>query len=166
VTVSQDTAPVRTELFVEAMTRLVSGLAVVTAQRSDGMPCGLLVSSICSYSVRPPSVLVAIDQSSRSHATLTNCGEFGVHLLGRPHVDIARRFAARGDDKFAGLPWSWDGMIPRLDDVPVYLSCLSSALFHHADHAVLIGAVKDGYVRLSEPLIYFRRQLNWQLREC
>jgi flavin reductase ActVB len=161
MTSAQAVAPVRTELFTEAMTRLVSGVAVITARRADGMPCGLLVSS---YSIHPPSVLVAIGQSTRSYTTLTSCGEFGTHLLGRQHTDIANTFAGRADDKFAGLSWSWDGTVPRLDDVPVYLNCVGSALFHHADHAIVIGVVRDAYVRPSEPLVYFRRGLSWRLR--
>jgi len=159
----QAVAPVQTEFFTEAMTRLVSGVAVITARRADGMPCGLLVSSICSYSVSPPSVLIAIDRSTRSYATLTSCGEFGAHLLGSEHTSMAHRFAGRVDDKFSGLSWSWDGTVPRLNDVPVYLNCASSALFYHADHAIVIGAVKDGYVQPSEPLVYFQRRFNWRL---
>jgi flavin reductase ActVB len=166
MTTGQAVAPVRTELFTEAMTRLVSGVAVITARRADGMPCGLLATSICSYSVHPPSVLIAIGQSTRSYATLTSCAEFGTHLLGRQHTDIANTFAGRADDKFSGLSWSWDGAVPRLDDAPVYLNCVSTALFCHGDHAIVIGLVRDGYVRPSEPLVYFRRGLNWRLRTC
>jgi flavin reductase ActVB len=164
MTAAQAVAPVLTEFFTEAMTRLVSGVAVITARRADGMPCGLLVSSICSYSVHPPSVLIAIDQSTRSYTTLASCEEFGTHLLGREHTDIANTFAGQADDKFAGLSWSWDGTVPQLDDVPVYLNCVFSALFYHGDHAIIIGVVKNGYVRPSEPLVYFRRGLNWRLR--
>ena len=164
MTAIQAVAPVRTELFTEAMTRLVSGVAVITARRDDGMPCGLLVSSICSYSIHPPSVLIAIDQSTRSYTTLTSCQEFGTHLLGRQHTDMANIFAGQGEDKFAGLSWNWDGTVPRLADVPVYLNCVVSALFYHGDHAIVIGVVRGGYVRSSEPLVYFRRGLNWRLR--
>jgi flavin reductase ActVB len=157
-------APVLTELFTEAMTQLVCGVAVVTARRADGTPGGLLVSSICSYSVQPPSVLIVIDQSTRSYAALTGCEEFGAHLLGRDHTAIADTFAGKADDKFAGLSWGWDGAVPRLDDVPVYLNCVLGTLFRHGDHAIVIGVVKNGHVRPSEPLVRFRRALNWQLR--
>lgn len=146
------------------MTRLVSGVAVVTAQRADGMPCGLLVSSICSYSVRPPSILVAVDQASRTYATLTRCAEFGAHLLSSDHIDMANIFAGRSDDKFADLPWSWDANVPRLHRIPVYLHCVITNLFHHADHAIVIGEVRNGHIDSGEPLVYFRRRLDWRLR--
>ena len=37
-------------LFREAMTHLASGVAVITARRDDGHPCGLAATSVASYS--------------------------------------------------------------------------------------------------------------------
>ena len=38
------------ELFREAMTRLASGVAVITARRPDGLPCGIAATALTSYS--------------------------------------------------------------------------------------------------------------------
>jgi flavin reductase ActVB len=160
----QEAAPALTRLFTEAMTRLVSGVAVVTAQRADGRPCGLLVSSICSYSVKPPSVLFAVDQASRSYATLVECAEFGVHVLGSTQSTVASVFASRSDDKFADVPWYWDARVPRLADVPVYLPCTAREVFRHGDHAIIIGDVISGDVQPGDPLVCYRRRLGWRLR--
>lgn len=149
--------------FTAAMSRLVSGVAVVTARRSDGAPCGLLVTSICSYSVRPPSLLVSIAHGSRTYAALTACEDFGVHLLGSGDVERAEVFAGHGDDKFARADWTWDEGVPRLLDVPVYLRCLIRRVFHHGDHAILIAEVTDCALRPGEPLVYFSRRLTWRL---
>lgn len=163
MTAQQELTPVQVRMFTEAMTRLVSGLAVITTQGADGKPCGLLVSSICSYSVQPPSVLFAVNQIGRSYAALVKCGSFGVNILGGGHEKIAQTFAGRNDDKFAGMDWSWDGTVPRLADVPVYLFCTRTGVFHHGDHAILVGEVIDGEVQAGEPLIYYRRRFNWRL---
>lgn len=159
----QEAAPALTRLFAEAMTRLVTGVSVVTAQRADGRPCGLLVSSICSYSVKPPSVLVAVDQASRSYATLVECAQFGVHVLGSAQSAVASVFASRSDDKFADVPWYWDAMVPRLADVPVYLPCTARKVFRHGDHAIIIGDVISGDVQPGDPLVCYRRRLGWRL---
>jgi flavin reductase ActVB len=159
----QEAAPALTRLFTEAMTRLVSGVAVVTAQRADGRPCGLLVSSICSYSVKPPSVLFAVDQASRSYATLVECAQFGVHVLGSTQSTVASVFASRSDDKFADVPWYWDARVPRLADVPVYLPCTAREVFRHGDHAIIIGDVISGDVQPGDPLVCYRRRLGWRL---
>src|SRR4051794_26990693 len=65
------------ELFHEAMSSLASGVAVVTARRPDGHPCGLAVTSVTSYSAHPPSLLVSIAHVSRCHEALAGCERFG-----------------------------------------------------------------------------------------
>ncbi|WP_157756985.1 flavin reductase family protein [Plantactinospora sp. KBS50] len=164
MTMQERTVSSRTEIFTEAMARLASGVAVVTSRHRGGAPCGLLVSSICSYSVRPPSVLVSIGRESRSYPALLGQADFGVHLLGSGDGPIARVFASRGEDKFAGLDWAWDDSVPRLEnDVLVYLRCVRRRVFEHADHAIVIGEVADGQISHGEPLVYYRRALDWRL---
>ncbi|WP_394618519.1 flavin reductase family protein [Lentzea sp. JNUCC 0626] len=154
-------APVAT--FTDAMSRLVSGLAVVTTRQAGGRPCGLLVSSICSYSVDPPSVLVVVDHASRCREALTHCAEFGVHVLGSAQERTARTFASRGADKFAEIAWEWDGSVPRICAAPIYLRCTASAVMDHGDHTILIGEVTRAEVREAEPLVFYRRLFDWRL---
>ncbi|WP_370949602.1 flavin reductase family protein [Amycolatopsis sp. cg5] len=153
------------ELFTEAMSRLVTGLAVVTARGADGRPCGLLVSSICSYSAEPPSLLLSIARSARSYAAVTDRGRFGVHLLGIEHEPVARTFAGRGGDKFAGLRWHWHRGTPRLADVPVYLCCAVRRVIHEGDHAIIVAGISDGDIAPGRPLTYYRRRFDWRLSD-
>ncbi len=164
MTTAQDVVPVPLRVFADAMTRLACSLAVVTARCVAGEPRGLLVSSFCSYSAQPPSVLVGIGQSSRSYPTLIECAEFGLHVLGHAHRHVAEVFASRENDKFAGLSWSWDGPVPRLDTVPVYLRCTVARVFHHGDHVVVIGDVTRADLSAGDPLVYHRRRYDWRLR--
>lgn len=164
MTATEDVAtglPVAT--FAEAMSRLVSGLAVITTRQAGGAPCGLLVSSICSYSVAPPSVLVVIDHASRCREPLARCAEFGVHVLGSAQERTARTFASRGADKFADVAWVWDATVPRLCAAPIYLRCATTAVFDHGDHTVLIGEVARVEVEDAEPLVCYRRVFDWGL---
>ncbi|SDW76368.1 flavin reductase ActVB/3-hydroxy-9,10-secoandrosta-1,3,5(10)-triene-9,17-dione monooxygenase reductase component [Amycolatopsis xylanica] len=151
------------ELFTEAMSRLVTGLAVVTARGADGRPCGLLVSSLCSYSADPPSLLVSIARSTRSYAALMDRERFGVHLLGAGHETVARTFAGRGGDKFADLQWHWHRGTPRLAGVPVYLCCAVRRVIHEGDHAILVADIRDGDLAPGRPLTYYRRRFDWRL---
>ncbi|MEU4727281.1 MULTISPECIES: flavin reductase family protein [unclassified Streptomyces] len=151
--------------FTEAMARLVSGVAVVSARRADGRPCGLLVSSVCSYSVDPPSVLVALARSSRTYRSMdARAGTaFGVHLLGASDGPLAQVFAGGAADKFADVLWDWDAGVPRLSGVPVYLSCRVAASFPHGDHVIMVGEVSHCAIAEGEPMVYFRRDLGWRL---
>ena len=153
------------ELFVEAMTSLASGVAVVTTRKPGGEPCGLAVTAVTSYSAHPPSLLVSIAHVSRCHAALTGARHFGVHILRSDELELAHRFADRqAEDKFGGLDWSWDRDVPELAGTLAYLRCRRSASFPRYDHTVVIGDLEGGRVEPGEPLLYARRRMDWLLR--
>jgi flavin reductase (DIM6/NTAB) family NADH-FMN oxidoreductase RutF len=150
------------ELFREAMSHLASGVAVITARRSDALPCGIAATSLVSYSARPPSLLVSVWHGSRCHGALAECEHFGVHLLRADQVELAHRFADReAQDKFAGLDWRWDDDVPELAGVLAYLRCRRAENFDRYDHSILIGDLERGRLEAGEPLVYARRRMDW-----
>ena len=146
------------------MASLASGVAVVTARRQDGHPCGLAATSVTSYSAAPPSLLVSIDHASRCHPALAGCERFGVHLLRAGEEPLARVFAGRGDDKFRGLEWRWDEDVPELVGALAYLRCRRAENFERYDHTIIIGDLEGGHLDHGEPLLYARRRMDWLLR--
>ena len=151
------------QTFRDAMAGLAAGVAVVTARRDDDQPCGLVATSVSSFSATPPSLLVSIAHTSRCHEALTAGDAFGVHVLGADQEPLAHTFAGVGDDKFAGLEWDWDEGVPRIAGVLSYLRCRRSALFELYDHSVLVGDVTGGTVRAGDPLVYMDRRMDWRL---
>jgi flavin reductase (DIM6/NTAB) family NADH-FMN oxidoreductase RutF len=149
--------------FRDAMAGLASGVAVVTAQRPDGEPCGLVATSVSSFSADPPSILISVAHSSRCHAPLVEGDVFGVHLLAADQEPLAHVFAGLGDDKFAGVEWSWDDRVPRIHGALAYLRSRRSALFELYDHSLLVGDVTGGTVAGGEPLVYMARHMGWRL---
>ncbi|MBV9212205.1 MAG: flavin reductase family protein [Actinobacteria bacterium] len=146
------------------MAGLCSGVAVVTAQRRDGEPCGLLATSVSSFSTAPPSVLTSIGHASRCHRSLIESAEFGVHLLRADQEGLARVFADPVHEaKFGGLDWAWDEAVPELAGALAYLRCRRSALFELYDHSILIGDVEGGRRQPGEPLIYLDRRMDWRV---
>jgi flavin reductase (DIM6/NTAB) family NADH-FMN oxidoreductase RutF len=145
-------------LFREAMASLASGVAVITARRDDGHPCGLAATSITSYSAHPPSLIVSVAHSSRCHRALTESDSFGVHLLRADQEPVMRVFAGKGDDKFAGLDWDWDGEVPRIGGTLAYLRCRRGATFDKYDHSILIGDLEAGSADHGEPLVWLHRR--------
>jgi len=152
------------ELFHEAMASLASGVCVVTARRADGDPCGLSATAVASYSADPPSLLVSIDHRSRCHDALAGSARFGVHILGANEEPLARAFASKGHDKFAGLDWRWDGDVPELDRALAYLRCVRAENFQRYDHTILIGDVDGGRLDPGDPLLYSQRRMDWLLQ--
>lgn len=152
------------ELFHEAMAHMASGVAVITARRDDGEPCGLAATAVSSYSAAPPSLLVSVGHDSRCHDHLEACAHFGVHILGGDQEQLARNFASKGDDKFANLDWRWDDDAPELGGTLAYLRCRRAQNFVHYDHTILIGDIVGGRVGSADPLLYARRRMDWALQ--
>jgi flavin reductase (DIM6/NTAB) family NADH-FMN oxidoreductase RutF len=150
-------------LFRESMAGLCSGVAVVTARREDGAACGLVATSVSSFSAAPPSVLVSIGHTSRCHNALIECEHFGLHLLRADQAEVATLFASLAEDKFAGLDWRWDHDVPVVAGSLAYLRCRRSALFELYDHSILIGDVAGGERTEGEPLVYMDRRMDWRL---
>ncbi|MCY3957687.1 MAG: flavin reductase family protein [Chloroflexi bacterium] len=146
------------DVFKEAMASLASGVAVVTAVDPELGPCGMTVTSIASYSAKPPSVIVCVDESTRSYRGMTEGEYFAVHLLSENQADVARLFASKVDDKFeqcesvAG-PHGLQLIVGSL----ATLICRKSFVAKHGDHAIVIGTVVDGSVEDRQPLVYWRR---------
>jgi flavin reductase (DIM6/NTAB) family NADH-FMN oxidoreductase RutF len=154
-------------LFREAMTHLASGVAVITARRSDGAPCGIAATSLTSYSAHPPSLLVSVWHGSRCHAALAECHRFGVHLLRSDELHLAQRFADRAMEpagKFDGVDWSWDEDVPELAGALAYLRWRRTGNFVKYDHTILIGDLEGGRVEQGEPLVYARRRMDWLMQ--
>ncbi len=145
------------------MASLAAGVVVITARRADGRPCGLAATSVASFSAAPPSLLASIDHGSRCHDPLVGSSRFGVHLLHASQEPVAHTFAGRGDDKFAGLDWTWDGDVPELTGTLAYLRCLHAENFSRYDHTIVIGDVEGGRHGEGEPLLYARRRMDWSL---
>lgn len=157
-------APDVEAVFRDAMASLASGVAVLTARRDDGAPCGLVATSLAAYSANPPSVLLSIGHTSRCHKALADGAEFGVHLLAADQERVAQVFAdPLAEDKFDGLEWDWDGTVPAVAATLVYLRCRRSARFDLYDHTILVGDVEDGRRGSGEPLVYLERQMGWRL---
>ncbi len=147
------------------MTHLASGVAVITARRAEGAPCGIAATSLTSYSAHPPSLLVSVWHASRCHRALAESEHFGVHLLKSDELALAQRFADRElADKFDGLDWSWDDDVPELGGTLAYLRCRRTGNFVQYDHTILIGDLEGGRLEQGAPLVYARRRMDWLMQ--
>src|ERR1041384_7822851 len=81
-----------------------TGVTVITAVL-DGQPVGPAGGSFSSVSLAPPLVGFFPDRSSSSWPKIRDAGAFCVNILAEDQEDVCRRFAMKGDDKFAGLGW-------------------------------------------------------------
>jgi flavin reductase (DIM6/NTAB) family NADH-FMN oxidoreductase RutF len=143
--------------FRQVLGHFPTGVTVVTAAPSSG-PVGLAVGSFASVSLDPPLVAFFPDRGSSSWPQIEASGSFCVNILAEDQELVCRRFATKGDDKFAGLGWkpARSGS-PLLDGVLAWIDCTIESVAEAGDHFCVLGRVLDLEVgHDGGPLLFFR----------
>ncbi len=145
--------------FKESMARVSSTVAVVTTMTARG-PHGTTVSAFMSLSVNPPMIVVSLDRGSQLLDGIRAAAAFAVNVLSHDQADIARAFARKCSEKFAGVRWAPERGLPRLDGTAGWLSCSAARLVDGGDHVLVIGAVGAVEVTSRLPLTYYARSFG------
>ena len=133
--------------FRGAMRHLTGGVSVITAGRGKDIT-GMTVTSVSSFSVDPPTLIVSINRDASSFPLIRRHGAFGVNILAADQLDIAERFPGKGGlkgaDRFAGARW-----VTAVSGVPLLVGALSAVdceveeIFERHSHGIIIGRVRD-----------------------
>ncbi len=147
--------------FRAVMGCLAAGVTVVTTVDRQGEPRGLTATAVCSVSLTPPLVLVCIDQAADCYAAFQEARAFTVNLLREGQDHLSRHFAAKGPQKFEGIPYhSGVTGTPVLSGALGHVECLLTARYPGGDHTILVGEVVESATSLSDadgsPLVHFR----------
>jgi 3-hydroxy-9,10-secoandrosta-1,3,5(10)-triene-9,17-dione monooxygenase reductase component len=135
-----------------------TGVTVVTASTDDG-PVGLCVGSFTSVSLAPPLVAFCAGDSSTSYPLIEAAGHFCVNILAEEQEEIARVFADKGDNKFAGIGWRPSVVTgaPVISDALAWIDCRIDAIHEAGDHWIVVGRVLDLEIgHEGGPLVFFR----------
>ncbi len=142
--------------FRDALGSFATGVTVVTALAPTGERIGLTVSSFNSVSLDPPLILWSLSRGSPNLEAFQNATHFSVNVLAANQQEISDRFAARGGDRFAGVPLH-DGVrgTPLLDGCCACFECSNEAQYPGGDHIVFIGRVeKFAHTETLSPLVF------------
>jgi flavin reductase (DIM6/NTAB) family NADH-FMN oxidoreductase RutF len=140
----------------EAYGRYATGVAVITTLTPAGTPVGLTVNSFSSVSLDPPLVLWSLMRGSASLPAFVGADRFAVNVLADDQQHLSTRFAARVEDRFAGVAWE-----PGLGGAPLLRGCLARfecTTHNHVeagDHMVFLGRVNRFEHRDGAPLLFF-----------
>jgi flavin reductase (DIM6/NTAB) family NADH-FMN oxidoreductase RutF len=149
--------PITQEEFRCALRHFAAGVTVVTTRDAESRPSGLTASAFTSVSLDPPLVLVCVDRAAVSHPAFEAHGWFAVNVLSRDQIDLSRRFAATGGDKFGDIPIR-EGLagLPLLEGVLATLECRLVARHEAGDHTIFVGQVERASTVGGRPLVYFQ----------
>ena len=119
-----------------------TGVTIITARGTDGLPVGVTANSFNSVSLDPPMVLWSLAKNSRSLAAFQQAGHFAVHILAAGQEELSNRFAKSGVDKFTGVDCGdGAGGAPLLEHCSARLQCRTSFVYEGGDHLIFVGEV-------------------------
>jgi flavin reductase len=153
--------------FRDAMSLLTTAVNVVTTA-GDAGEHGFTASAVCSVSDNPPTLLVCMNQSSRSHTPFVDNKVLTVNVLGAQHEHLSNVFASKleSDERFTHGAWhTLTTGAPVLDDALVSFDCEIEQVQAVGTHSVFmcrVVAIKHSE-RSGEPdesLVYFNRRYH------
>lgn len=144
--------------FRDVLGSYPTGVSVITSVSPSGARWGLAVGTFTAISLEPPLVGFMPDKRSTSWRQIERTGAFCVNILSDSQLDMCRRFAARGGDKFDGISHGHSpGGLPLLDDVLAWVECGIEKVVELGDHMLVVGHVR-ALERCKEggPLLFYR----------
>jgi flavin reductase (DIM6/NTAB) family NADH-FMN oxidoreductase RutF len=143
-----------------AMRRTASSVAVLATDGPAGR-AGVTISTLCSLSLEPPSVIACVHRDSRALGPVLANGAFSANILAEGQSDVATAFAGLDphyrDNRFAAGSWHVADGLPRLEGAVASFACRIAVTHEFGTHLILIGEIEDVRETDNPPLIYADR---------
>jgi len=146
--------------FRLAMRELAATVSIVTAGQGERRR-GLTVTSLCSLSLEPPSLVVCVNKATEGHRAILQSGSFCVNVTAAEHRIFADCFAGRterrGIERFADGDWTVlvTGS-PVLSDAIAVLDCDVIDRLDHGTHTLFVGGVRAVRSDPDRPALVYR----------
>ncbi len=148
-------SPEDTSALRRALGTFATGVTIVTARAANGTPVGFTANSFTSVSLEPPLLLVCLAHTAASYGVFKATESFAVNVLEAGQEEMAKRFASRGADKFAGCAWTAGKMgAPLIDGSLSRFDCAMHQRVVAGDHDVLMGRVLGFSLHEGAALLY------------
>ena len=149
--------------FREGMSLLPTAVNVITTNGNSGCH-GFTASAVCSVTDTPPTLLVCMNQTSRSHAHFLENKTLSVNVLGTQHESISNAFASKlcSEERFEHGAWTTLATgAPILEDALVSFDCEIDDIQQVGTHSIFmcrVVAIKQS--ESDESLVYFNRSYH------
>ena len=146
--------------FRNAMSLLSSAVNVVTTAGASGVH-GFTASAVCSVTDTPPTLLVCMNQTSRSHAHFIENKVLSVNVLGAQHQQISNVFASKmkSEERFQYGTWTeLETGAPVLTDALTSFDCEIEQIQQVGTHSIfMFRVVAIQHSQQEHGLVYFNR---------
>jgi flavin reductase (DIM6/NTAB) family NADH-FMN oxidoreductase RutF len=129
--------------FRNALGMFATGVTIVTARSADGTLVGLTANSFNSVSLTPPLVLWSLSRLAGSMPAFSTGSHYAINILSAEQQDLARQFATRDIDRFAGVRYAaGTGGAPLLEGAVASFECFNRSQYEEGDHVIFVGEVE------------------------
>ena len=149
--------------FISAFSRMATSVAVITTDGPGGQ-AGATISSFCSVSADPPTLLACVIKSSPMAAAIQENGTFCLNLLSREQTRASNVFAGRikspSDNKFDLVDWCPSELgQPQIDGSLTSFDCQLQGKMDGSSHEVFVAKVKSvvNTQNETESLVYCKQ---------
>lgn len=146
--------------FKNAMSLLSSAVNIVTTAGVSGRH-GFTASAVCSVTDTPPTLLVCMNKSARSHVHFLENKVLTVNVLGTQHETLSNVFASKlsSEERFEYGDWTTlTTGAPVLEDALVNFDCEIEQMQEVGTHTIFIcRIVALRHEEAAQGLVYFNR---------
>ena len=141
--------------FRSTMRKLTAGVTVITTSYQGALH-GMTATAICSVSADPPTVLVVVNRTARTHPKIEGAGFFAVNILAKEQRSLADRFGRKLADQFEGVEYAHGERTtsPIMVGVAASLECELVKTVDVGTHTIFVGRVVHCCASESDPLAY------------
>jgi len=142
--------------FRSALGMFATGVTIVTARTETGQLVGLTANSFNSVSLTPPLVLWSLAQAASTMAAFSTGSHYAINILSTEQQDLAKQFASRAHDRFAGVEYSLGvSGAPLLHGAAATFECFNRSRYEEGDHVIFVGEVERCTHRAeASPLLF------------
>jgi flavin reductase len=140
--------------FKLVMRRFAASVNVITS--ADGAKKnGMTATAVCSVSSDPPSALIIVNKSNRSHPIIAGTRAFAVNVLSSNQRQVAAHFASKLPDPFAEIPHSIGRTgCPIIAGADAHIECTVIDQMDVGTHTIFVGKIVAAGAANGEPLLY------------
>ena len=141
--------------FRDALAQFATGVTVICAQAQHGGYAGFTANSFNALSLDPPLILWSLHVRASTLAAFEQAEHYTVNVLAHDQIDLARRFSAPHEDRFAGVAYRLGlADAPLIDGCVAWLECRRHARYTMGDHELFIGRVEHCERRPGVGLVF------------
>jgi flavin reductase len=146
--------PVSYDVFRQAMRRFAANVNVITCADGEYLN-GMTATAVASVTADPPSVLIIVNRSARSHAIIRRTHAFTINVLAIDQQSVATHFASKPADPFGSIAHKiGSNRCPIIDDIAAHLECAVVKHFEFGTHTIFIGKIVETNVSRFAPLLF------------